>query len=157
MKVIVATNSRSWMEEHKVVYSTKTNKIIGEIQRMHLGFSASQGGEPSVYLASQRGRNYGIKACSTEMEAYHFLGISTKEVDEYYEVVVLDKDKMHSKFGTHFQHVLYHWLKDNNFPLLHNKKFYYNGSMYYVYSCSSEEIWKLEEDGHYYFWEKAAI
>lgn len=83
MKLSTIDNHRSWFEEHWVVYSNK-GKLLGEIQTAHLGFSKSLGVEPTVYIASQHYRNFGVKCCRTLLEAFHYLGVSTKEVDKYY-------------------------------------------------------------------------
>lgn len=150
MNVIKSTSSRSWMEEHTIVYSNK-GTVVGEIQQMHLGFSTSLGGEPTVYVASQRGRNYGIKACQTMLDAYHFLGISTKEVDDYYAVIELDG---RCKFA---RRLIAKWVSDHNYPKLYDKKFCHNGYIYSVSSCEVTDDWRLGVCCHYYTWETKHI
>ena len=83
-QVVEKSNSLSWMERHFKVYS-QNGKLLGEIQELHLGHSASLGGEPTVYLSSQHGRNYGTKCCDTLMQAYLYLGCSTKQIAEMFE------------------------------------------------------------------------
>lgn len=147
---VSSTNARSWMEEHTIVYSNK-GIVVGEIQQMHLGFSVSQGGEPTVYVVSQRGRNYGIKACRTMLDAYHFLGISTKEADEYYEVVELDS---RCRF---VRPLIAKWISEHNYPKLYKKRFYHNGYMYSISSCEVTDDWRLGVCRHYYTWDTEHI
>lgn len=147
---INSNNSRSWLEEHTIVYSNK-GTVVGEIQRIHLDFSASLGGEPTVYVASQCGRNYGIKACQTLLDAYHFLGISTKEAYEYYEVVELDGG------GEFAGPLIAKWISEHNYPKLYKKRFYHNGYRYSVSSCEVTDDWRLGVCCHYYTWEKRHI
>lgn len=82
MRLSLENNNRNRFEEHLIVTSN-SGKMLGEIQEIHLGFSASIGGEPTVYVAC---RYCGKPKClSTRMEAFNYLGVSAKEVDAYYD------------------------------------------------------------------------
>lgn len=59
---------------------SNSGKLLGFIRVVAVEFSCSMC-YPSMFIAQQCGRNYKHKLCDTLLDAYLFLGVSSKELD----------------------------------------------------------------------------
>ena len=59
---------------------SNSGKLIGFIRVVAVEFPGA-GCFPSMFIAHQCRRNYGYKLCHTLLDAYLFLGVSLKELD----------------------------------------------------------------------------
>lgn len=59
---------------------SNSGKLLGFIRVVAVEFPGA-GCCPSMFIAHQNGRHYGWKLCHTLLDAYLFLGVSYKELD----------------------------------------------------------------------------
>ena len=59
---------------------SNSGKLLGFIRVVHVDFTPVLGMQ-TMYIVKQCFNNYGSKLCHTLLDCYHYLGISTKEVD----------------------------------------------------------------------------
>lgn len=59
---------------------SNSGKLLGFIRVVAVEFPGA-GCYPSMFISHQCGRHYGYKLCRTLLDAYLFLGVSSKELD----------------------------------------------------------------------------